>query len=156
MHFLPFLPCYGPWGLKNIELLYLGSFGCQLSLSQWEPPARDRRARGKRSQDIFFLICFFHGCGIGKGWSPLPTAMAPREQLLLWGSRWCLVLVTSFSSLGVGVEMSSSCQKLDVSLIFDSFLKLAHSSANVPSLNSHELNPLSVPFVDPWWYDQQN
>lgn len=55
---------------------------------------------------------------------------------------------SSFSFLGLKVGLSSGCQKLDVSLTTVSFLKLAHTSANVLSLNSHELNNLSVPLLN--------
>ena len=40
--------------------------------------------------------------------------------------------------------MSSSGQKLDVSLPIVHFLKFAHMSASVPSLNFHELNHISI------------
>lgn len=55
---------------------------------------------------------------------------------------------SSFSFLGLKVGLSSGYQKLDVSLTIVSFLKLAHTSANILSLNSYELNNLSVPLLN--------
>lgn len=52
--------------------------------------------------------------------------------------------IWSFVFLGLGVKMSSSGEKSDVSPSIVHFLKFAHMSANVPSLNSHELNYISI------------
>lgn len=158
-----------PFSSSSVLLWILGSwklFGLHHTASWISAELGPKGGTSQRQESqkeeksgCFFLICFLYGCGPGKGLNTLTSCHSSFWVTSL--SSFQIVFdssntTPSFFFLGLEVGLSSGCQKLDVLWSTVSVFKLAHTSANVLTLNSHKLNKFSVLFVELRWYGQHN